>query len=276
MLFTHKSSHEEQIIELLLIEERSAKGLLGEIQKKSPPYTIQALYLVLKILLEQEVIIKTGQRYMLSEEWRVRAQDRFSKKDDTFELAEGESVSYVLTSLVHHDFQWKNIVLPLHNAHQADPIFFYNFHYIWPYLSSSRHESERAYYQSFLEKKTAAFSLVGSKSPLDLETKKVFQNQYVQWAVGAEHFSETDYVAILGSYIITTRFSKRLAGEIASCYTKCTTLSELATALQKIGIEKKKVRLIIERDRDKAKKLRKKLSKEFFVPQELIKEFGLY
>jgi hypothetical protein len=147
---------------------------------------------------------------------------------------------------------------------------------VWIHIGTSREESEVAYYRAFLAKKNHAFSLIGSNSSHDVATKNQLQNQYVQWAVGAAHGSKTDYLTIFGDYVMTTRISLRLAEEIDACYRNSKTTAELRAALQKIGIEKKKVKLIIERDRAKAKKLRKKLSKEFFVPQALIKEFGLY
>jgi hypothetical protein len=167
-------------------------------------------------------------------------------------------------------------VLPLHESHPHDPIFFYNFHYIWLHLSESRKQSELSYYASIAENRNHAFSLVGSKSAYDIEVKKKLQNEFVQWAVGTEHFSKTDYVTVFSDYIITTRMSSRLASEIEECYNDNYNITSLESKLQKIGIEKKKVRLIIERDKEKAKKLRKKLSKEFFVPKELIEQFNLY
>jgi hypothetical protein len=106
--------------------------------------------------------------------------------------------------------------------------------------------------------------------------KKELQNEYLQIAVGIEQFAKTDYPTIFGDYIITTRLSQRLVQEIEHVYQDSTDSATLEMRLQKIGIEKKKVRLIIERDRDKARKLRKKLSREFFVPQELVQEFTLY
>jgi hypothetical protein len=275
MLFTNKETLEDKIIRYLLPKQQTAKGLLKQLKEESGSYTIQALYVVLRNLATVEVVVKRGTYYFLNEEWRTNVASQLKKQENN-ELAEGESVSYVLSSLIHHDLQWKNIVLPLHESHPHDPIFFYNFHYIWLHLSESRKQSELSYYASIAENKNHAFSLVGSKSVYDIEVKKKLQNEFVQWAVGTEHFSKTDYITVFSDYIITTRISNRLAEEIEECYTNNSNNVSLETRLQKIGIEKKKVRLIIERDKDKAKKLRKKLSKEFFVQKDLIEKFNLY
>lgn len=275
MLFTFKETLEDKIIRYLVPREQTAKGLLKLLKNESDHYTIQALYVVLRGLSNVEVVVKRGTFYFLNEEWRSKVASQLGKRETT-ELSEGESVTYVLSSLIHHDLQWKNIVLPLHEAHPVDPIFFYSYHYIWIYLSESRKQSELDYYRSFIENKSYSFSLVGSNNQYDIEVKKNLQNDFVQWAVGTEHFSKTDYITVFGDYIIITRLSKRLADEIEACYKKSANTQSLEEKLQKIGIEKKKVRLIVERNQDKAKKLRKKLSKEFFVSRQLVEEFKLY
>lgn len=273
MIFSTKESLEDKITKLLLNKEQTVKGLKKE---TSSDVTIQGIYKALRILIAEEIVIKRSKLYFINEEWRNRVIDEMQKSSNNFELAEGESIRLELTSLIHLDQQWKNIVLPLHSAHPKNPIFFYNPHEIWMHLSESRKQSERDYYASFAEQKTQAFAIFGGDTVHDVEMKKELQNDYLQIAVGVEHFSKTDYPTIFGDYIITTRISDRLAEEIEDCYKNSQDTAVLESNLQKIGIEKKKVRLIIERGRDKAKKLRKKLSKEFFVPQELIKEFDLY
>lgn len=276
MLLSKKESLEDTVIRLLLEKEQSVKMLMKVLSVQEKLVTIQAIYKVLRVLVKEEVVIKRGNIYALSEEWRGRVIDIFEKTQNRFELAEGESITFDLTSLIHLDQQWKNIVLPLHGAHPTAPVFFYNPHEIWIHLNESRKASEYAYYASFQENKTHAFALFGGDTIHDKEIKKELQNEHLQIAVGVEAFSKTDYPTIFADYIITTRISRRLSEEIERVYQESVDVRTLEHRLQKIGIEKKKVKLIIERDREKAKKLRKKLSKEFFVPQELINEFSLY
>lgn len=276
MILSKKETLEDRLIRLLLDKEQSVKSLNKALVVEGVSATVQALYKLLRSLVADEVVIKRANMYALSEEWKERVVDRFEQTHNRFELAEGESITFDLASLVHLDQQWKNIVLPLHNAHPKIPVFFYNPHEIWIHLNESRKQSEYAYYQSFAQNKTHAFALFGGATLHDSAIKKELQNEFLQVAVGVEVFSQTDYPTIFGDYIITTRISRRLSEEIEKAYRESVTTTELEIRLQKIGIEKKKVKLIIERDREKAKKLRKKLSKEFFVPQELIKEFELY
>jgi hypothetical protein len=276
MLFSKKESLEDRIVRYLLPRELTVKGIKKELAAEQVEVTIQGIYKVLRTLIAEEIIIKRGTLYSLSEEWRNNSVDLFNQSTDRFELAEGEKIAFDLTSLIHLDQQWKNIVLPLHEVHPNVPVFLYNPHEIWAHLSESRRSSEYAYYRSFAEQKTHAFCLFGGNTIHDRAIKKELQNEYLQIALGATPFPKTDYPTIFGDYIITTRVSARLTEEIETTYQESADTETLESRLQKIGIEKKKVKLIIERDRAKAKKLRKKLSKEFFVPQALIKEFGLY
>lgn len=276
MLLSKKESLEDRLTRILLTNEQSAKSLIKQVQNDGITVTIQGIYKALRGLIEEEIILKRGNLYSLSEEWRETVINIFQETQNRFELAEGESIRFDLASLIHLDQQWKNIVLPLHNAHPKIPVFFYNPHEIWIHLNESRKKSEYEYYASFAENKTHAFCLFGGNTIHDIAIKKELQNEYLQIAVGIQQFQKTDYPTIFGDYIITTRLSKRLSEEIENAYKESVNKLSLESRLQKIGIEKKKVKLIIERDREKAKKLRKKLSKEFFIPQELIKEFDLY
>lgn len=276
MLFSHKESLEERFVRYLLEKSFTVKALRKELAEEDERPTIQGVYKSLRTLVSDEIVIKRGTLYSLSEEWRNKTIDTLSKSTNRFELAEGERISLDLQSLVHLDQQWKNIVLPLHEAHPSTPAFFYNPHEIWVHLSDSRKQSEYDYFGSFKENKTNGFYLVGGDTVHDQAFKKEVQNDYFQVALGVSHFAQTDYPTIFGDYIITTRISERLSKEIEQCYKESHDAKTLETRLRAIGMEKKKVRLIIERDPEKAKKLRKKLSKEFFVPQELIKEFDLY
>lgn len=276
MLYSKKESLEDKIVRYLLIKEQTVKSLKKELKIEKISVTIQALYKILRSLIDQEIVIKQGFTYFIMEEWKNNILYILNISNNKFELNEGEKVTLELTSLIHLEQQWKNIILPLERIYPKYPIFFYSYHYIWIYLSESRKKSELNYFSSFIKNKNHAFSLIGSSNNYDVEVKKKLQNEFVHWAVGTEYFLKTDYPTIFGDYIITTRLSKQLVYEIEECYKKSINLTDFEIKIQKIGIEKKNVKLVIEHNVSKAKKLRKKLSKEFFVPKDLIKEFDLY
>ncbi len=276
MIFSSKESVEDRVIRELLNGEKTAKGIVGSIQKQNSSVTIQGVYRVLQTLIAEEIVIKRDKGYSLLEEWRKKVVESFEKIPNQLFLSEGESIQYELKSLVHLDQQWKNIIFSLNKEYPNFPVFLYNPYNIWIRLGGSRKESEVNYYKSFTEGKTYGFFGIKYASPYDTDFKKEFQSDFFKVTFDNQNFLDTDYPTIFADYIITTRISKQTTEKIKQAYEASSSSKELEENLQKIGIEKKKVKLIIERNREKAKKLRKKLSREFFVPKEIIKEFDLY
>ncbi len=276
MISSKKESIEDMVVRILSDKSLSVKGLKILLAKDEENITIQGIYKILRLLIQKEVVIKQGNIYSLSEEWRNGVIDLLNKKSRSLKLSEGEKIVFDFNSLAHLDQQWKNIILPLHDRYPDMPIFFYNPHETWIHLGDSRKKSEYEYYDSFLKNKNYGFALFGGKTIHDIKIKKELQSDYLQIALGIEYFSKNEYPTIFADYIVTTKLSSKLAEEIEHIYQTSIDTAELESRLQKMGIEKKKVKLIIERDKEKAKKLRKKLSKEFFVPRELVEKYELY
>ncbi len=275
MLFSKKLNISDSIIKILIQSEKTAKQLLSSIINKHGNYTIQALYVVLRDLIHQEVIFKRGTKYFLNKEWQQKVIQELTQ-EKPIEISEGEQYIFILQSLYHHDIQWKNIVLPLHEKYQLDPIFFYNYHYIWIHLNETRRKSEIEYYQSFTREKRFAFSLIGSNSPLEIETKRMIESEYVRIYIDNFPLKQSGYITILNDYIITTYLSKKTVQEIEECYRTAKNLDDLSEKIQQIDFQTKKVKLIVERNREKAKKIRKKISKDFYISRELREKFDLF
>jgi hypothetical protein len=276
MIYTKKESLEDRIVRLLSSRNQTITSLVSELSNEGNKSTIQGIYKALRFLRTEEVVIKTNEIFSLSEEWRNKTVSELSKTDNRFELSEGESIRLDLASLVHLDQQWKNIVLPFHEVYPNHPVFFYNPHDIWIHLSETRKQSEIAYYKTFEDTKTYGFIMNGGSTPFDKLIKTERSNNYVQITTGDSGFKNTDYLTIFSDYIITVRVSPRLAQEIESCYQNADSVIQLESLLHKIGIEKKKVKLFIEKNKMKAKKLRKKMSADFHVPREVREKFDLF
>ena len=274
MLFSAHKNLEDIILEILVTEQKTAKVILKEVQKLGHSYTIQAIYNALHGLIVSEAVIKIGFYYKINEEWKSRLIDKLSKPSE--DMLDGEKTIFLLNSLTHQDLQWKNTILPLHNKYPKDPIFFYNYHYIWIHLGETREQSELDYYKSFEQQKRYAFSLVASHSPLEVETKKIIENDYVRIFIDDKPIQSTGYITIINDYIITSYLQKKTIQEIEECYKHAKNIPELRRLIQKIDFKTKRVKIVIERDKEKAKKLRKKMAKDFYVPKELKEKFDLF
>ncbi len=277
MLYSNFQHLEDKIVQILIDKQPCSAKELGVLLKtESRPYSFQGIYKSLNNLLLSETLLKQGKRYLINEEWREGLIKKLSN-NSPIELVDGEKMKYELGSLIHLDLQWKNVVLPLHKKYPLDPIFFYNYHYILILLSDSRKQSESEYCASFAKNKTWAFFLIGSNTSQDRAAKKLVANEYFQVATGREpSLAKTGYVTVFNDYVITTQLSTELIKKIEACYQKTDSLIELEQAIRKLGIEKRRVQLIIERNKEKAKVIRKKLAPDFHIPKELREKFELF
>lgn len=277
MIFSKNETFEDIIIEQLLSKESSVREIHLFFQKKNISITVQGIYKILRHLISDEIVLKRKNIYSLSEEWKNKIITHFQEKENkVITLSENESIKLNLNSLVHLDQQWKNIVIPLQKQKKDFPVFLYNPHKFWLYLSPSRKESELNYYQSFQERKIFCFSLIGGDTLHDQKLKKNLKHDYLQINIDKNILPKTDYLIIIQDYIITTRLSKNISKEIEFLYTQSSDEENLEKEIQKLNIEKKKVKLIIERNHEKAKKIRKRLSKDFYISRELREKFDLF
>lgn len=275
-MFAHKKQVKDKILEVLFNKDQTAKSLKKYLEETNKDVSIQGIYKALSNLVDNEVVIKVGFSYALSEEWRSKMIHNLTQAPAHFEIEEGESVSFVLSSLIHLDKQWKNIVLPLQMASHDEPIFLYNQHEVWVHLNESRKESEVNLYESYKHTMRQTYTAIGGQTIHDKQFKKAFQNKFTEISLGTKYFPDTDYPTVVGNYVITTRLSKLIAKDIEVAYLTCNDEHSLETRLQEIGATKKKVTLSIENNKQKAMKLRKKISKEFLVPKSLVDRFALY
>ncbi len=85
-----------------------------------------------------------------------------------------------------------------------------------------------------------------------------------------------NHISIVGDYIVTTKLEKGIEKQIDDIFSEKDNEKDIHEGLEKILSKKQKVKLSIERNKEKAKKFRKKISENFYVPQELIKKYDLY
>ncbi len=276
MIYSKNEHLEDLVIKILLIKEQSVKSIHKTLSSQQENFTLQGIYRVLRDLIKDEIVIKRKNIYLISEEWRDRVINSFRRKQNSITLSEHESIQFNLDSLVHLDQQWKNIIIPLQESFSDFPVFLYNTHEIWIHLSVSRKESEYNYYESFKENSYSSYCLFGGNTKFDKQIAMELKHEKLNINYGYKPFPETDYIIIIDDYIITTRISRKIANKIKDVYLKSKNFDELEYNLQELGIEKKKVKLIIERNREKAKIFRKRISRNFYIPMQLRKQFDLF
>ncbi len=276
MIFASRESIEDSIIRLLSKGKSTPLKLFEAINNGGVKVSYQAVYKALKYLISDTIVVKSGKEVVISQEWINKLSNQLSGSFILPPLSAGESVSYSYLSLAHLDAYWKHINKALEQKYQGFPVFIYNPYGIWLHLNE-RYESEINYLKEFENNKQYGFLVIGNDSALDRDLKKNYQNNYLQidlWKNSS--LLETDYFTIHGDYIITTKLNKKLAPRITYIYKSILDIGKAKPELEKILKISSKSRLKLEYNPEKAKVLRKKLFKNFFVPVEIKDKFDLF
>ncbi len=266
MLFTTRESIEDSIIRMLSSGSKAPLELFEAIKEEGRQISYQAVYKALKYLITETVVVKSGKEIAISQEWITKLSNQLSGSFILPPLTIGESVSYSYLSLSHLDAYWKHINKALEQKYINFPVFIYNPYGIWLHLNE-RYQSEINYLEEFANKKIYAFLVLGNDSALDQNLKQSYQNNYLQidlWKNSS--LSKTDYFTINGDYIITTKLNKKLALKITSLYNSLPNVTNSKAELEHILKFPSKSKLKLEYNPQKAKMLRKKLFKNFYLP----------
>jgi hypothetical protein len=261
MLFSQKEGLEDQLIRLLLKGPSDIKSLHAQLQGVS----LRGIYKAVTSLIAEGVLLKVGKRVLIDEEWLRAVREQLSSTLPP--LAPEERAAYTFTSIEHLDAFWKTIALQLEEYEQDGQIFFYDPHNFWAYVPA-RKKSEDEYYAHFAKVKKHAFFTIGGTTKADLEFKQVYQNEYVQVDTKAHaSLGRRNHITILGDVITTARLSTPFAARLDTLYDSQRPIAELLPDILAAYEESRSVRLIIERNRAKATRLKKTLSANFYIPR---------
>lgn len=259
---------------LLLNGEQEVEGIFNQLKSSNHKVTLQAIYKRLRNLAEANIILKNKKSITINNEWKENYINLLEGSLNIPKLKTGESIIYSFKKLSSLDIYWKHIMAPLEKHFPDYPIFFYNPQEIWIQLSD-RKQNEIDYLHKFTEEKRHCFFLLGKQSSLNEDFKKLYQTKYLQISLGAEGLVERDYPAVIADYIVTTKLSSTLVKTINNIF-NTSKPEELTKKIDKIFAKSAAIKLKIERNANKAKKLRKKISKDFYIPKELKEKFDLF
>jgi DNA-binding Lrp family transcriptional regulator len=266
----------DDIIVKSLLEngEQEITDLYNSLNSQGQTTTIQGVYKRIRQLIVAGVILKTKKTVTINSEWAENLQNLLENVLRTPGLKTGESIVYSFKKLGPLDAYWKHIMAPLEKSFFGYPIFLYNPYEIWIELSD-RKDSERDYFQAFTKERRHCFCSLGKQNYRNQDFKKEYQDDYLQVSVGNEVFSDRDYVAVIADYIITTKLTPALAKSINLIYSSDNT-NEVSEKINNLFANSTAIKLKVERNENKAKKLRKKISKDFYIPKKISEKFDLF
>jgi hypothetical protein len=270
------------IINLLSRGAKESIFLVDEIKKMRKGTTKQAVYHSLRDLLKEEVITKHKKEVALNQLWIKKLHD-FAKETDRsyalkfenkisleqFELLnEKDKISYTFRNFDYYDVFWAHTFsLITKRIDSRSPLYLYNPHEFFILVREKREK----YLINWMKKNNRSVYLtLGSDTPLDKQFSKNYSSDIFQVAIDPKfNFPNNYYLGVIGDYVFETFFDKELCDKIEKIYLKCASESKAREELEKIVSKKYKMKLSIQNNPTKAAKLKKKLSKNFFIPKDL-------
>ncbi|MES2223804.1 MAG: hypothetical protein V4469_02620 [Patescibacteria group bacterium] len=272
MIISKKQSIEDLVIEILAKKPyTNGSDLVLVINKLRANTTKQAVYKSLGFLLDNEVVAKVDGTYFLSLVWVKRIQKMFGTStqntDAVFDLKNGESISYQFPSLLSLDTYWAHITnILIDYVPQNIPVILFDPHY---WFVIGRSEVEKDILEVFEKKQKHIFATIGGDTILDKKFRDEYRSKYFGVNIGGkEKFKLEQYLHIFGDFIIEVFIDRKLSLDIEHFYrTRKSITKEDEEIFEKIINKKYKVRMKISRNMRKSGELRKRFSKDFYMPR---------
>lgn len=263
MLYSTKANLEDKLVEALLGGPASIKKLRAIVSTPENVASLRGVYKAVSSLIDAGVLLKVGKQIWINQQWARNLRERLATSIPF--LSPGERAVYIFNSVQHLDVFWKTIAFQFEEHEQSGRIFFYNPHNFWAYIPELK-ESENEYYAHFAKTKKRAFFTVGGATEADRAFKREYQNEFLQIDVrDVPSLGRRDHITILGDFVITARMSQKLAKQLDNIYSSG---ESVEMSMQKILTAYRadaNVRLTIEYNGLKAKKLIKLLSPHFVL-----------
>jgi hypothetical protein len=270
------------LIDLLSRGPRESLFLVEEIKKKRKGTTKQAVYHALRNLLKEEVVTKYKKEVALNLIWVKKLYDfakntennyspKYTKQKSIEELelfSEGDRISYTFRNFDYYDVFWAHsLSLVTKRLDGRCSLYLYNPH---EFFILVREKSEKYLMDWMRKNNQPVYLTLGSDTQLDKQFSRNFSSDIFQVAVDPKfNFPNNYYLGVIGDYVFETIFDNNFTENIEHIYSKYNNEDNVAEELKKIVAKKYKMKLIVQNNPKKATKLKKKLSRNFFIPKEL-------
>ena len=275
MILGAKKTLTDQTLERILIVNSTALDIKHDLKTVGITVTIQGVYKALRELISEDVVLKQGKKYFINNKWRSGVEKLISQRS-RFTLRPGEEIKYKFKKIENTDAFWKNIFSDVESEIRKFPVFHFTPHQFW-ILIKERSQSELDYYNELNKNSIFGYTLIGGKTEFDDKAKKMLTSKYHQLHIDNKVIlNNRDHISVLGDYIITTRLPNSFAIAIDALYEKCNSEAELIVGLERIFKKSGNIIMIIKNSPQKAKRLRKIISKGFYISKELRDDFNLF
>lgn len=239
--------------------------------------TKQGIYRVLRKLKNEEKIVIHGKSVSLNLHWIKKMNDFFSlarfhyaskvtSADNFLNIREKDKIVYFFKNLNLLDSFWSHAFhLFAEASNPMEPIFVYNPHEWFAY---ARRETEQGLIKTMNQKIKPVLITVAHGDPLDKQLTGKLRSEYVQYTIANKNIfgKQNYYFNVFGDVLIEVLIDPNISRQIDAFFKKTTVFNdEASNELLEIVSKNGKNKLIISRNKKKAKKYKKILSKDFYI-----------
>lgn len=271
-MFLFNNSIENQVV-FELSKGSIPSPLLVKKVSSEQKVSFQGVYKAITCLEQRNVVTKTKMMLSLNILWVEQLNSFTTSVSDNYVLNEfkdfllldeKEKVTYMFRDAEKLNNQWLHFVLIIAKKYDTEPIFIWNPHH-WFVFAREQEESMLFSWLNTHERKT--YLLIGNNFDLDVEAKKLLQSEQVRVNLDSQSTLKQDkYFVVIGDYIMTTTYSPEFIEELTQIFKDYKRDSHSKVSdLQTLISQPHKGRIIMEKNKTKALKLARKISKDFFV-----------
>lgn len=266
MLLSTQPKIEEVIVDSLADGPHDSLVLLEKIQKRTK-VTKQGFYRALRELLSDEIITKNKQLVLLNPLWasrvekfveRINTVSTHKESEALLRLGEGDTMVFRFKSVIDLYLLWNHYFFIFCQKTEG-PVVFFNTHNFWALIRS---DIENGMYAWIKENNKKAYSVIGHGTPLDRATSDYMKTDYgIELTYQSTPLiRETVFPAVFGDYIMSTIIDLTTVRAIDELYQKYKKWEPaVQEELEQIISQMKRSKVVIERNKKKAEKIRKKL-----------------
>lgn len=268
---------EDDIVYFLRSGERGTTDLLHDIQTLRGNATKQGFYAALRKLKAADIVVVYKKVAALNTTWIQDMRRNFdsmsrvytgdSESSDILALADKESIAYSFSTIRQLDNFWghtQNIIVRA--TPQSEPVYTYDPHY-WFYVA--RPDVERGHIDEINRAGKAFLMTAGESAPLDKAIQSDFNTELRQYHMENIFPKNNYYFVVIGDFITEGYLDQKTVEAIESVYRTYPKFTpETTRALANIMLNKGRNKLKITRNGAKARKLKTKLSKNFFIKKQ--------
>lgn len=262
---------EEIVLELLLGERKlSIEELIKRVDQRRRGATKQGVYRVLRKLKRDGKIVVYKSAVSINILWLEKLRSmtsglaEASMFGDLSSLKKEEKVIIEGKGLMETDALWSEAFINIENKTSAKhPLYLYNPHN-WTIIAQP--EADRTHIDRLSHKQRPVFLSIGGRTPLDKETVRLASQDKIHCSLSS-FFRSPHSIAIIGDYILAVKLSQKGNALLDKTFRECSSPMEAAREI-KILNGNIKAKIIIENDPAKAKDLKKKIARDFFVSKQ--------